>query len=279
MPKRKDQNEEDSSPEMEIIDVDFEFFDPAEIDYHAIKRLLRQLFQVDAELFHLNELTELILSQPLLGTTIKTDGKDSDPYAFLTVLNMNVHREHPSIKALISYFLEKSQTDTALHSVLQRLFSSESLQSSSHVGLILSERLVNMPTEVVPPMYRMLGDEIIWANDENEPYQFQHYIVLSRLYRLSKEDIEAMEEEEKNAPSSKRSKLRKKQERKAIDSFHPEDGCVKKVALHTLDYDFTNRQPRDPESFGLDTAGRLMVFPSSRFQELVVDMSTTFAPP
>jgi protein BCP1 len=72
--------------------VDFEFFDPNAADYIALKRLLAQLFQSDAESLHLHDFAELILSQPLVGTTVKTDGRESDPYAFLTVLNLAVHK-------------------------------------------------------------------------------------------------------------------------------------------------------------------------------------------
>jgi protein BCP1 len=74
------------------VDVDFEFFDPiADIDWHGIKRLLTQLLQADAPLFHPNPLADLILSQPLVGSTVKCDGRESDPYAFLSVINLNVH--------------------------------------------------------------------------------------------------------------------------------------------------------------------------------------------
>jgi protein BCP1 len=59
--------------------------------------MLAQLFQADAELLHTQELAELIISQPLLGTTVKTDGIESDPYAFLTVLNLRQHRVTPKI--------------------------------------------------------------------------------------------------------------------------------------------------------------------------------------
>jgi len=76
----------------DLVDVSFDFFDPnPKVDYHAIKRLLSQLFQRDAEQLHMHELTELVLSQPTVGTTIKTDGIESDPYAILTVLNMHLH--------------------------------------------------------------------------------------------------------------------------------------------------------------------------------------------
>jgi hypothetical protein len=76
-----------------MLDVDFEWFDPQpEVDFHGLKTLCRQLFDIDAQLFNLSELVDLILSQPLLGSTVKVDGNETDPYAFLTVLNMHVHR-------------------------------------------------------------------------------------------------------------------------------------------------------------------------------------------
>jgi protein BCP1 len=86
------------------IQVDFEFFDPnPDIDFVALKRLIGQLFQADADIFGPHSLAELILSQPLVGTTVKTDGRESDPYAFLTVLNMHVHKVlYPSSSCLVN---------------------------------------------------------------------------------------------------------------------------------------------------------------------------------
>lgn len=79
--------------ESNILDVEFEWFDPQpQHDYEGIKTLLRQLLDDDAPLFDLSALTDLILAQPLLGSTVKVEGNESDPYAFLTVLNLNEHR-------------------------------------------------------------------------------------------------------------------------------------------------------------------------------------------
>ena len=76
-----------------MLDVEFEWFDPQpEYDFHGLKALLRQLFDVDAQLFDLSALTDLILGQPLLGSTVKVEGNETDPYAFLTVLNLHEHR-------------------------------------------------------------------------------------------------------------------------------------------------------------------------------------------
>ena len=73
--------------------MEFEWFDPQpENDFHGIKTLLRQLFDGDAASFDLSALTDLILAQPLLGSTVKVDGNETDPWAFLTVLNLHEHK-------------------------------------------------------------------------------------------------------------------------------------------------------------------------------------------
>jgi protein BCP1 len=81
-----------SSDDEEILQCDFEFFDPQKQDFLGIRHLLRQLFDVDADLFDLGALTEVILEQPLVGSTVKTDGHEGDPLAFLTVLNLRLHQ-------------------------------------------------------------------------------------------------------------------------------------------------------------------------------------------
>jgi protein BCP1 len=72
-------------------------------------------------------------------------------------------KDHPSIESLVKYFLSKANSNPALRSVLEDALAPSSI---AHVGLILSERLVNMPVQIIPPMYRMLADEIQWAVEE-----------------------------------------------------------------------------------------------------------------
>ena len=82
-----------SAQDTNVLDVEFEWFDPQpNYDFHGLKTLLRQLFDVDAQSFDLSALTDLILAQPLLGSTVKVDGNETDPYAFLTVLNLHEHK-------------------------------------------------------------------------------------------------------------------------------------------------------------------------------------------
>src|SRR4051812_30598283 len=138
---------------MNVVDVDFEWFnfDP-EIDFHGVKTLLRQLLDVDSQLFDLSALADMIVEQRTIGSTVKVDDQANDAYAFLTVLNVAEHAEKKAVADLVKYLADKARTNPALAPV------AELLGSRKPVGLILAERLINMPPEIVPPMYSMLID-------------------------------------------------------------------------------------------------------------------------
>lgn len=91
-----------------MLDVEFDFFDPQTIDYHSIKLLLQQLLSHDSKLIDLSAITNLILDQKLVGSTVKTDGAESDPYALLTVLNLNLHKVNKILLFIFFPFFFKS---------------------------------------------------------------------------------------------------------------------------------------------------------------------------
>ncbi|KAG2134571.1 p21-C-terminal region-binding protein-domain-containing protein [Suillus bovinus] len=279
MSKRKNQadnkdSDSDSEDTPTFIDVDFDFFGfNATMDYHAIKRLLDQLFGVDAEGLSTHALTDLVLSQPDIGTTIKTDGEESSPYAFLSVLNIGVHNDNVSIKSV---------GDNAFYESLLTVLR----DPQCHVGLVLCERLINMPVPVIPPMYRMLVDELKDAVEENEPFNFTHLIFISRVYKLTPEEEDAMAiPQQQSGKASKRQKSQNSNgetnDRSAdgVYPFHPEDEEIRKFASHHLIFPYSNAQPRNAESFGLDTAGRLMLVPAAQLTELTRVLGDVFRPP
>lgn len=57
----------------------------------ALKRLLNQLFTSDAQLFDVHALATLILAcakEYGVGSCVKVDGEESDPYAYLSVVDL-----------------------------------------------------------------------------------------------------------------------------------------------------------------------------------------------
>lgn len=78
----------------EVININWAFQDPAEIDFHAIKNLLRSLFDADAEKFNISALADMVLDiQKHNGTTIKNeDDPEAEPWSLFTVLDLSGNR-------------------------------------------------------------------------------------------------------------------------------------------------------------------------------------------
>ncbi|KAJ5802825.1 uncharacterized protein N7503_005275 [Penicillium pulvis] len=259
-------DEDSSDDDTDMINVDFEWFDPQPaIDFHGLKNLLRQLFDNDAQIFDLSALAELILSQPTLGSTVKTDGNESDPYAFLSVLNLQEHKDKPAVQELIKYITSKAAGNPSL-AAINELVSQEPIPP---IGLILTERVINMPSQVIPPMYNMLLEEIAWAIQDKEPYNFSHYLIISKGY----EEIESKLDLEESRPQKKTKKGGAANQR---FFFHPEDEVLQRHALCSGSYEFTHKQDdghsdskRAFQELGIITNGSMILIEGSKFEATV----------
>ncbi|KAL2000875.1 hypothetical protein VTN02DRAFT_2537 [Thermoascus thermophilus] len=265
-----------SDDDMEMLNVDFEWFDPQPaVDFHGLKNLLRQLFDNDAQLFDLSALTDLILSQPLLGSTVKVDGNESDPYAFLSVLNLHEHKDKPVIQDLIAYLQKKAASNPSF-SPLASLLSQPTVPA---IGLILTERLINIPTEVVPPMYTMLLEEIAWALEDKEPYDFTHYLIVSKTY----EEVESKLDMEESRPQKKKKKSA--DHASEVFYFHPEDEVLQRHALCHGPFQYTHQHAeghadskRAFQDLGIKASGNLILIEASKFEAAVKDIAQLFKP-
>jgi protein BCP1 len=257
-----------------MVNVEFEWFNfKPDIDFHGVKSLLRQLFDVDSQLFDLSGLADLILSQPTVGSTVKVDGEDTDAYAFLTILNLHEHREKKVIKDLTAYLVEKSKSSQALAPL------SNVLASSSQVGLVLAERLINVPAEIAPPMYTMLIDEIEAAVEDKEPYEFTHYLIISKTYQ---ELASALDEED--APRTKKSKASKTN--RETFYFHPEDEVLQRHALALGSFEYSKDEgegmadsKRAFSDMGIKPQGSMILIEAGKFEGAVKAISEYLSPP
>lgn len=246
-----------------MINVEFEWFNmKPDVDFHGLKSLIRQLLDVDSVLFDVSALADLVLSQPTIGSTVKVDGDETDPYAFMTVLNMHEHREKPVIKALNEYLVKKAQTNPALTELAQVLSS-----PSNQVGLILTERLINVPSEIAPPMYTMIVDEIEAAVEDKEPYEFTHYLILSKTY---KEVQSALDQED--APRQKK----KKQVESETFYFHPEDEVLHRNSIAFGGWEYTKDlgdaaadSKRAFQELGIRPQGHATLIAADKFEHAV----------
>ncbi|USW57020.1 Putative BCP1 family protein [Septoria linicola] len=256
-----------SDDEVDMLDVDFEFMDPdPEVDFHGLKNLLRQLLDADNQLFDLSELADLILSQPGMGSTVKCDGKESDPYALLTALNLNHHRTKPVILNLTRYILSRAKASG--NPDLQQLEKLLASDSKAQVALVLNERFINIPHQVIPPMYNLMLEEIDLAVKDKEPYNFTHYLILSRTYQ----EVDSKLDAEDERPSKKG--------KKAGDAetfyFHAEDEMWQKHSLGYSNFEYEKEADEGASDSkrvfaeaGIKPQGHMILIDGKKFQTAV----------
>ncbi|TVY84282.1 Protein BCP1 [Lachnellula suecica] len=274
-PAQVEGDDSGSDDDMNTLDVEFEWFNfKPDIDFQGLKSLLQQLLDVDSQLFDLSALADLILSQPTLGSTVKVDGEDTDAWAFLTILNLHEHRDKKVIKDLTRYIVAKSKSSSTLSDLGSLLEL-----PSSQIGLIFAERRINVPSEIAPPMYTMLIDEIEAAVEDNEPYKFTHYLILSKTYN---EIASTLDQED--APKTKKSKAGKAS--RETFYFHPEDEVLQQHALASGSFEYTKDEgegmadsKRAFQEMGIKPQGIIILIEASKFEGAVKAIGEYLSPP
>ncbi|EMC91555.1 hypothetical protein BAUCODRAFT_297383 [Baudoinia panamericana UAMH 10762] len=264
---KMDVDGEEEDEDASLIDVDFEWFDfDPEIDFHGLKTLLRQLFDVDNDLLDLSELADIILAQPELGTVVKCDGKESDPFAFLTVLDLHRYQEKAVMKQLTQYLQQRTADVEGIRQLREVLSSN----SKSKLGLILSERLINMPHQVVPPLYNFLLEEIQTPSPKGSSEALTHYLILSKTYEEVASKLDAGEE--------RPAKKKKASATSAAETFyfHPEDEALQKHALAHCSFDYAKQgdegasdSKRAFQDLGVRPQGHLILMDAMKFRDAV----------
>eukprot|EP00899_Mesostigma_viride_P007720 jgi/Mesvir1/1694/Mv21154-RA.1 len=178
-----DEGDEDVDEE-ELVNADFEFFDPKEVDYHGLKALMNQYLD-GADFPALPQLLDTVIAQTTVGTVVKSSDDLVSPVGFITVLNLEKYAKESWMKQILDFLTAKC---SAYAGPSGSSFLTDLIARPKGVGLVLSERLLNIPMQVAPPLHDALFDEVSWAT-EDEPteearrsFMLEHYIFVSRVF-------------------------------------------------------------------------------------------------
>lgn len=173
----------------EEIQVTFEGRAAIDSDFHGVKQLLKQLF-LKAHI-NLSELTDVIISQSNIGSVVKQsldedmeedDDEESDindVFGVTTVINITNKKHVECVQQLRQLLneLAEEHADDRIKAFVNKILSND----TENVGLIINERFVNIPPQISVPLLQGLNKEIQAAKDKKMPYDFQHYILISKL--------------------------------------------------------------------------------------------------
>ncbi|MFQ6659990.1 hypothetical protein Gotur_034871, partial [Gossypium turneri] len=112
------------------------------------------------------------------------DDEDNGVFSIITALNLGRYKDHKCITELKEFLLNICHEKDKIGN-LRSLLGDE----AQKVGLLVSQCVVNLPPELLPPLYDALFDEISWAT-EDEPteelrnsFRFKFYVVVSKFYK------------------------------------------------------------------------------------------------
>uniref|UniRef100_G3SD90 BRCA2 and CDKN1A-interacting protein n=2 Tax=Gorilla gorilla gorilla TaxID=9595 RepID=G3SD90_GORGO len=210
--ENEDEDDDDSDKEKdeedEVIDeevhIEFEAYSLSDNDYDGIKKLLQQLF-LKAPV-NTAELTDLLIQQNHIGSVIKqtdvsedsNDDLDEDEvFGFISLLNLTERKGTQcveQIQELILSFCEKN-CEKSMVEQLDKFLN----DTTKPVGLLLSERFINVPPQIALPMYQQLQKELAGAHRTNKPCGKCYFYLL-----ISKTFVEAGKNNSKKKPSNKK---------------------------------------------------------------------------
>ncbi|CAL8380017.1 protein BCCIP homolog [Gadus morhua] len=178
------EDSEDSDEEInEEVMVDFEAHAIAHTDFNGIKKLLQQLFLKA----HVNtsDLTDLIIQQNHIGSVVRqaevpedSDGEDNpdEVFGFISMLNLTERKGVQCVEEVKDLIMDHCENNSSgsVTEQLETIFS----DTSKSVGLLLSERFINVPPQIALPLHKQLQEEIAEAQRTNQPSGKCHYCLM-----------------------------------------------------------------------------------------------------
>ncbi|ETL93924.1 hypothetical protein F442_08311 [Phytophthora nicotianae P10297] len=218
------------------VSVDFLFSDPREAHFHSVKQFLLA-YLPPTQPFDVSGLANAIVGQVTAGTMVCVEGED-DVYGFITALNLKGFANETSIQQILQYVTKKCPS-----AELPKL---QQILNTKNVGLVLNERMVNLPYQLVPALHSALHEDIEWAiqNEDTEElrnsFKMDYFLILATCT-----------EEKSGSSGSKQGKKSKTAYEQTAKFFHNfEDEFLEQEAELSFSFDtpLTERERVDKSS-------------------------------
>ena len=200
-PNKKRQREKDDDMEVEeqedafdlenkiddeIENVEFNFSNILENDYYSLKSLLQPNFMF--ENINVGQLADLLIAQHEdVGTTIRADDQIFGLFSYVPLSSNLAKKGHSSfIDEFYNFIkLKCKNADEANKNKILEIIGDKNV----NLGLIISERIVNLPEETIPPALGLATKEInecreVEEKDYDKRFDFDYLILISKFVKI-----------------------------------------------------------------------------------------------
>ncbi|CAI5709472.1 unnamed protein product [Peronospora effusa] len=205
------------------VSIDFLFSDPREAHFHSVKQFLLA-YLPPSQPFDVSGLANAIVGQVTAGTMVCVEGED-DVYGFITALNLKIFEKETSMQQVVQYVTKKCP-----NSDLPKL---QQILNTKNVGLVLNERMVNLPYQLVPALHSALHEDIEWAIENEDTQELRNSFQMDYFLILA-----TCSEEKTGSSGSTKSKKSKTTYEQTARFFHNfEDEFLEQEATLTFSFD------------------------------------------
>ena len=170
----------------EPLSIDFGFFDPKSSDFHGMRALLLSgtALMPAGSTWDISGLADVLSEQVEVGSVAKTIGEgseepaDDDVLGFMSAVNLQVHRTKLFAQEMRASILKRCP-DASAREELSRRFD------DPRVGLIVSERMINLPAALVPSLIDSMLQDIAWAAENAEDKATRDALNFSELLLIA----------------------------------------------------------------------------------------------
>lgn len=148
-----------------------------------------------------SDLCDLLIRQNAVGTVMKTEDDSENVLGMTSVVSLAYHKGEKCVKDIKKYLLGKVPAKE------KKAF--EKILNDDATGLLINERIINVPQDAGQPLIEGVFDEIGWAaKDEKtaelrKSYEFENYILVSTLFEEDTEDVEQVGKKRKKGQPKK----------------------------------------------------------------------------
>lgn len=195
---RKESSEEESLSDVEMT---FELFNMDVLDFHSVRLLLQHAFLKQG--VEVGSVADLICDRlsEYIGTCVKQSSED-DALGFVTIIPLHLHKQ-------IGAFFAKHYGD-----------------GFESCGLLLMERMMNMPVELAKPMYQQLLDDYREAIAEDVAlFKLDNVLIYTPIYWEVESELEGHKKKGESGPFYYQEEMESLKLGKTID-----------IVMHDADY-------------------------------------------
>ena len=128
----------------------------------------------DGNEYACSDLCDLLIKQKAVGTVVKTEADSENVLGVTSVVSLARHKDEKCVKDIKKFLLGKVPGKS------KKDF--EKVLNDAATGLLINERIINVPQDAGEPLIDGVFDEIRWATKDEtteearKSYEFKHYI-------------------------------------------------------------------------------------------------------